>query len=245
MKRFVLFFSVIYLGITTLFAQSLSLQNAAGTIANGDTITYVTTDVNASLVSYMWVTNTSSSNVVVRVKKVILDTIPGSENYFCWTSCYLPNTYVGDTMTVRAGETNKMFSGDYDPMGHAGKSHIMYVFYNDNDPNDSIAYVAEFYAGSGVGFAQTPKVLAQAKLYPNPAKNTVVLNYSVSGTASAVEFSLRNILGSEVRHFQLLNNSGKITIDISNLENGIYFYSLKTNDKILVTRKLVIQKKDQ
>ena len=180
--------------------------------------------------------------IPVRVKKIELDTVAGSENYFCWTSCYLPQTYVGDTLHLAAGYTNKTnFSGDYDANGNVGKSRIMYVFYNDNDPNDSVAFVAEFYAGSSVGVFSNQKVSAQAKVYPNPAKTSITLNYQLSKLTDNSKFELRNILGSVVKEIKLNSISGKRKIDISGLQNGVYFYTIRMDDKVVITNKIIIQ----
>jgi len=217
-------------------------MNSSGVVNNGDTITYTSTDVNASFVSYIWVKNSSTSMIPVKVKKIELDTVPGSENYFCWTSCYLPQTYVSDTLHIAAGYTNKTnFSGDYDAMGHAGKTRIMYVFYDDNDPNDSVAFVAEFYAGSSAGIYLSQSVTAEARVYPNPAKNTITVDYQLSKLTNNVKFELRNILGSVAKEVKLQSVAGQRKIDISGLQNGIYFYTIRIDDKVVISNKIIIQ----
>lgn len=242
MKKLILIISIFYIGSLTLFAQNLSLSNSSGTVNNGDTITYTSTDAHASFVSYMWVKNNSTQTIPVKVKKVILDTVPGSENYFCWTSCYLPGTYVSGPLNIAAGFTNKSnFSGDYDANGNVGKSRIMYVFFNENDPNDSIAFVAEFYAGSSVGISSSQKVSAKAKVYPNPAKSSITLDYQLSKLTDNSKFELRNILGSVVKEVKLNNTSGQRKIDISGLQNGVYFYNIQIDDKVVISNKIIIQ----
>ena len=242
MKKLILLIGIFYIGTLTLFAQNLTLRYSGGAINNGDTITYTSTDLHASFVSYMWVKNNSTAMIPVKVKKIELDTVPGSENYFCWTSCYLPQTYVSDTLHLAAGYTNKTnFSGDYDAMGHAGKTRIMYVFFNDNDHNDSIAFVAEYYAGSATGMASNQGVSAKANVYPNPAKNHITLDYHLSKLTDNVKFELRNILGSVVKEIKLQNLSGQRKIDISGLQNGVYFYTIRIDDKVVISNKIIIQ----
>lgn len=242
MKKFILLISIIYIGSLTLFAQNISLLTSSGVVNNGDTITYTSTDPHASLVSYMWVKNNSTQAIPVRVKKIELDTVPGSENYFCWAQCYLPQTYIGDTLGIAAGFTNKSnFSGDYDANGNAGKTRIMYVFYNDNDHNDSIAFVAEYYAGSSVGIAMNKPVSAEARVYPNPAKNAITVEYQLSKLTDNVKFEVRNILGSVVKDIKLNALSGQRKIDISGLQNGVYFYTIRIDDKVVISNKLIIQ----
>lgn len=242
MKKILLSIVLFYIGTLIAFAQSFSLSYMGTNYNNGDTLTLISTDVNASFVSYMWIKNNSSSDIEVRVKKIILDTVPGTENYFCWTSCYLPFVYVGDTLVVRAGETNQdKFSGEYDSFGHAGKTRIMYVFYDDTNPSDSVAFVAEYYAGSGVGFSTVEKMKATATVYPNPARNSMTIDYEVPSSVNSVKFEIRNILGSVVKTIDLQSVAGKQKIDVTNLQDGIYFYSIIADNKSVFTKKLIIK----
>jgi hypothetical protein len=242
MKKILLVLTLIYASTLVLFAQNLSLSYDGTTYNNGDTITYSSTDVTSLIVSHMWITNNATSNMKVRAKKVILDTVPGSENYFCWTSCYLPQVYIGDTLTIKAGETNKFnFSGDYEPYGNAGKSRIMYVFYNNADPNDSVAYIAEFNAGSGVGYYTLERVDVKLNVFPNPASNFINIDFNIPGNFSQAKFEIRNVLGSVVSQTNITARNGQMSIDVSNLQRGVYFYTLMVDEQAILSKKLVIK----
>ncbi len=243
MKRILLLFTLAYFGTLVAFAQSLSLSYETTQYANGDMITYTSTSTASTIVSHMWVSNNSANDVVVRVKKIELDTVPGSENYYCWTSCYLPMVYVSDTLTIKAGEINKShFSGDYDAYGNAGKTRIMYVFYNDANVNDSVAFIAEYNAGSQVSFSTVEVMDVDMKVYPNPAQNHIFVDYRLPSKNTSATVQIRNVLGSVVHQSILTQNNGVERIDVSNLKDGVYFYSLIINDDAVVTRKLLIRK---
>ena len=241
MKKILLVFTLVYASTIMLFAQNLSLSYAGTNYSNGDTLTISTPDLNSTIVAHMWVTNNSSNPIAVRTKKIILDTIPGSDNYFCWTSCYFSQVYIGDTMTVKAGETNKMFSGDYDAYGNAGKSRIMYVFYDDANPNDSVAFVAEYHAGSGVGYVLSEKPDVKLNVFPNPAQNFVNINFDIPVNFQNAQFEIRNILGSVVSSTPIDAKNGNRSIDISSLQNGVYFYTLMIDQQAILSKKLVIK----
>ncbi|MBN2747577.1 MAG: T9SS type A sorting domain-containing protein [Bacteroidales bacterium] len=243
MKRILLIFTLAYLGTLVAFAQSLSLSYGTTQYSNGDLITFTSTSTASTIVSHMWVANNSANDIVVRVKKIELDTVPGSENYFCWTSCYLPMVYVSDTMTIKAGEINKShFSGDYDAFGNAGKTKVMYVFYNDANINDSVAFIAEYYAGSPVSFSTVEVVDVDVKVYPNPAKDFVFVDFKLPSITSSASIQIRNVLGSIVYQSMLTQNKGVEKIDVSQLKDGVYFYSLIINNDAVVTRKLLVRK---
>lgn len=242
MKKIILSLTLIYLGTILAFSQSLSLSLGSTTYNNGDSFIMVDTSTNHTMVSYMWITNNSANDIKVTVKKVIIDTVPGSENYFCWTSCYMPNVYIGDTLTIKAGQTNNThFTGEYEAYGHAGKSKIMYVFYNYNNPTDSVAYICEYHAGSGVGISNTVKAVSTAKVYPNPAKTAITIDYEIPSNANSARFEIRNILGQTVSDTKLESFEGKQKVDVSGLINGVYFYTLIVDNQSVISKKLIIK----
>ena len=77
-----------------------------------------------------------------------------------------------------------------------------------------------------------PEYSKEAKVYPNPAQNML----HVEGTGLA-EVEMFNIMGQSMLNI----NENIETVDISHLQNGIYFVRLKTNDGEK-TVKLVIEK---
>lgn len=242
MKKILLFSIISYFSVLGIFAQSIKLQDKSGNnINNGDTIVMVSTDSHATFAIGMDVINSSPTSLAVRAKKTELSIIPGSENYFCWVSCYVPSIFVSpDSLIIGANSTNKIFSGDYEANGNAGASYIRYTFFNDADYNDSIALVVKYIAGSGVGIDNSDPVVTLSNLYPNPASNKVSINYNLNGANNA-RMEIRNILGSVVKIQEINETSGQINIDVSDLTNGVYFYSFIVNEQVIKSTKLVIQ----
>ena len=78
-------------------------------------------------------------------------------------------------------------------------------------------------------------------LYPNPVKNT--LNISNSNAADIiVNIAITDINGANVYHENQVNlNSKPVSIDISNLGNGVYFVSI-FNNQIRQQQKIVVIK---
>jgi len=74
-------------------------------------------------------------------------------------------------------------------------------------------------------------------IYPNPASTqlTIEFNYNLE-TSSA--FILYDITGRKVLEQNLSKNSNKFTLDISSLQNGVYFY--KTSSDNSIKGKLII-----
>jgi len=79
-------------------------------------------------------------------------------------------------------------------------------------------------------------------LYPNPARGMVMVSITQK---AGQEYKLRlsNILGREVRTVSLQSFPGEISmpVNLSDLPAGMYFYSLLMNEKVVSTKRLVLQ----
>jgi hypothetical protein len=50
-----------------------------------------------------------------------------------------------------------------------------------------------------------------------------------------------NLLGSVVRDVQINDAIGKLKVNVSDMDDGIYFYSLLVNNETVKTQKLVVK----
>jgi hypothetical protein len=62
------------------------------------------------------------------------------------------------------------------------------------------------------------------KIYPNPTTDYL----TVTGVENAKEINISNVLGEKVMTLTTKDNK----IDVSNLNNGVYFINMTTNDKV-------------
>jgi len=79
-------------------------------------------------------------------------------------------------------------------------------------------------------------------IYPNPATNFVNLDYQLTSKVNIAQVKVFNMLGSVVKESILQKGGSKIKMDVSNLDNGVYFYSVLLNGNVYTTKKLVIRK---
>ena len=79
----------------------------------------------------------------------------------------------------------------------------------------------------------------QFNIYPNPFKNNFTLEYSVK-SVSKVKISIYNTIGQQMTILEndVSQNAGnhKINYDASELEPGIYFCKIETDDYTIVKR---------
>lgn len=78
-------------------------------------------------------------------------------------------------------------------------------------------------------------------LYPNPATNYVKISASVPLTRPSY-WQLYNGLGQVIKIEQLPTHSTEHQINLENIPNGMYFYNVEQEGKVLKSGKLFIQK---
>ena len=211
-------------------------------ISNGDTIFSATIDTNGFASEIVQIKNISATTIDVKVRKIVCDTVPGSENSICWGgSCFGASVYTSpSTVNFLANDLYSGFSADYTPLGHAGITLMRYKFYNINVSTDTICVYVQFNSMI-VGISEnTPIKASFSNSYPNPANNFTTFNYNLPNSNGNAKFVLRNLLGSTVKEIQLNDLQGSVNVPTNNLKSGVYFYSFIVDDKIVSTKKLVI-----
>lgn len=85
--------------------------------------------------------------------------------------------------------------------------------------------------------------LSLSPAFPNPAKDEVNINFSLSQAGNA-EIALFDVTGKQVEHVKLENlqaGSHSTKIDVSALNAGIYMYSVKANNAQAFSKLTVIK----
>lgn len=73
-------------------------------------------------------------------------------------------------------------------------------------------------------------------IFPNPAKDVVTISGIENNTLNKV--SIVSMLGQNIKIFESPSNK----IDISNVQDGIYFIKINLNDNKVITKKLIIKR---
>ncbi len=185
--------------------------------------------------------NNSEETINVKVRKNVRDDIEGAENTFCLGSCFDPTVTESPTsLTIEAGETTGSddFYVLFLPHGNTGEAQIIFDVYNEEFTDDMVTVT--------VNFTITPtsinilKKEVSISAFPNPAFGTsLFINYNLP-QLEKVFISIYNILGVQIFNESIINTSGKIEVDINSLPKGIYLYSLESNGRKLITKKLII-----
>ncbi|MCF6171692.1 MAG: T9SS type A sorting domain-containing protein [Bacteroidales bacterium] len=243
MKKTLLSFAAILLAVFSLNAQDLTLSWDG--VPLGDTIVTWGEPGNAEIVSHVVVHNNTSNGINMLVRRKRISMVEGSSSAFCWGLCFPPDTEESPEprLILPGGQsTDEEFSGHYYPNGKIGTSVVEYMFFNKDNEGQNVKIVVKYW-GSPAGIAEDAMVGGSiSDIYPNPATNMVNIDYELTPEVDFAKIRIVNLLGAVVKEAVVERNNTKLTMDISDLNGGIYFYSVLVNGDVYKTKKLVIQK---
>ena len=212
----------------------------------------VTGDVDdmQELAFMMHLINNGTEAVSLTCERTVVSITDGASNNFCFGTCF-PDDVSSTEVTIEPISSmdpdNPYYPYEfsahfkpYDPMTwemlpvgaeltvqytftERGGEPMTFEFYFLYDPNN----VEENFSN----------MLSNA--YPNPANNIVNFDVEMQNFASA-SIAIYNMMGQEVIRQDV--NDTHVSINVSDLTDGIYFYSLIVNNETVKTNKLVISK---
>lgn len=244
MKKLLLFLMIAIVSTSYVNAQSFTLSNDDGPLP--DTITlYQHPDTNQLIVFHAAVTNITHGILNVKVLRTNLDTVAGTVNSFCFANqCEMPTTDTsGLYLALPAGTTTDEASslkGDYYyPVGTVGTSTVKYTIFNKEDFTDHVDVVVKYSTSPTAIDENIARSISLSNVYPNPTYNTINIDYNFDVNIDGASVKIVNLLGSIVKEVEMDQNANKLSMDVSDLTAGIYFYSIVVNNEIFKTKKLV------
>ena len=190
------------------------------------------------------VMNTGSQALNIKVARKMISEVTGSENNFCWgVNCYPPFVSVSpDAETIAPQAVNNSFIADYTPNNMPGTTVIRYSFFKENS-TDSIHTTIQYNATSAV--AATKKDLNNqvgiSAPSPNPARDMTFIRFNVPANSRSNKIKLFNAIGGLVKEISLNQKQGDLVLVTSQLPDGVYFYTLQSDNNALATKKLIVR----
>ncbi len=227
--------------ITKVQAQNFSVFHEGDSLYDGKVLTLSNYDANEeAIVCWFDVKNFTNDSLHMFAQAGNVSIINGAVHAFCWGVCPAGFPVIPYVIPANS-EAAERPDGKYMPEGNLGTSQTFYKFFSDKG-NDTVKIIVN-YTYTATDVAKTPKAVENTlSAFPNPATNNVTINYSFNANGKHQRIFIKNILGVNVKEVVLSNNSGKISIPIDDLNAGIYFYSLQSDEEILATKKLVIKR---
>ena len=229
---------MMFVGFSSLSAQSISLTHEGQEVVNGETLTCE--GLLEDLFFPIDVTNTSSGSLRIICEREDISVVPETMVYFCWGQCFNPSIFISPSLSLEAGASSE-FAAHYIAMELPGVSTVRYSFYEESNPDEKFVITINFsYSGVSVADYNDTKVFSNA--YPSPANSQVKFDYDLSSEAGNAMIVLFNMMGQEVKRQSIEGHFGTLALSVSDLSEGIYFYSLVVNNKTEKTSKLVISR---
>lgn len=232
MKKTYFLLLLTMISFTGLLAQPLSLSWDGEPI--GDNLVLIGSSSDSEIIAHLVVTNNTSSDMDIKLRRTDIEVGTGTMNYFCWAgNCFPPHIDESTShLTLGPGESSSdiEFSGHLMPNGFFGDSYVEYKFFNMNDASEFVKVETQF-ASTGVGVEDKS---IEFNVYPNPASDnvTIITKYNM------VSVSILNSLGQLISHENV--GDDKYQMNTSNLDKGMYFIKL-LSDGEMITKQLIIK----
>ena len=238
MKKNLLILSCGLLSVS-LYAQSIQITGVSNNVIPNGTIVDLWCDMNASAPYEDFpINNIASTTKYIKCKRYEIFTVVGTSNLLCWLACYSPGVGVSPAVNM-PGTSNHLFTSHYYPNGMAGTTTLNYTFWDSLNPADSAWFTVRWNATpAGINPHVQPSGFI-SNIYPNPASAGTTISYQLTNADNAM-IRIYNVLGTEVKHFNVSSKDLNATVNVADLEAGIYFCSFEANDKVLATRKLTV-----
>lgn len=226
------------------YPSGLPLLSPGNSIVNNDTIVFCSEDLTSVFTEgSVKVINNSGDSMRVKVKRFGDQNICYASNQFCWTLCYSPSVSVApEHITIQNNDSTSFFHGWVTPNGTEGCCFIKYRFFNMDDTTEfadvTIKYCfATNCSAPNIGLDE--ETLISANAYPNPTSD--ILTIELENLDVDAQLIISDVTGKQISQQLIPSGTTILPINVSNLTNGIYLYTIKSNNKILLTRKFTFK----
>lgn len=142
MKKYIFLIFSLFFSLSFIQAQNIVLSHEGENLTNNQSVNFIGNANLFDMAIELVVTNNSFSTMDITCYRYEIDTITNSALYMCWANCtVLPS---GGTVTLDPGQSSDLFSAHCNPNGGFGVERSLYTFFDANNPNDSISFMAVF-----------------------------------------------------------------------------------------------------
>jgi hypothetical protein len=245
--------------VTSLFvagfasAQSLQLLDENDNDISGTTH-YEYGDLAALALTKFHVKNLTGATQAFALK-VTLEYTPSANSGLavCFgTACYsasgtvmatqIINSGVGDNIAGNAIYTDLKVSPVTWPWINCATDSAIWrvTAYDPASPGDSTSSRIIWRCDATVSIDEEMNV-ATLNAYPNPATDYLTIRYVLEGNTNNARMDLYDVLGQKVTSHALNSNKGQVNLKVDNLNAGVYFYSIKVDNKAIRTERVIVK----
>ncbi|MDD4847968.1 MAG: T9SS type A sorting domain-containing protein [Bacteroidales bacterium] len=190
----------------------------------------------------IWNQGTTAANVICR--RTDLDVIEGTSNYFCWGMCFPSTIYLSQPVPMDPDFADFWgFSAHYEmrdadfnqiPLPF-GTTSVRYSFYDERTPEDSVWVIVNYNVSSEAAINEMNAI--SSNVYPNPAKDQIFVESEMVENGTIAIF---NMVGQKIK--EVAQTSNKVAINVSELQTGVYFYTIFSDGQKMDSQRFVVSK---
>jgi len=225
-------------------SQNIVLLNDSKNIVS-NTIVDINIASSSSSTDEILVKNAASIPDTLKVVRTINTVDPGDQTQFCFGGlCYSFATNISNlTLIIAPGDTVDFAGNGFHAIFNSGPACVTrlvhYKFYNIHNFSDSTGVTLQYNCTTGIDeLFNGDGIISNA--FPNPANSVISVKYDLNGFSQNGKIIFYDILGKSVKEINLNDKQGIAKINVMELKSGIYFYSFIVDDKIISTKKIVI-----
>ena len=186
--------------------------------------------------------NIGPSDLSIGIKRYENGVQAGTQNFFGCMTFYnagdYPLLYDGFAPHQILAEDMYSFGVYHRPNGLAGVSCYLFVWYDYNNPIDSV-WANICFDTQSIGLEEiVPSV--SCEVYPNPSQGPLNFSITLDGSVSDPRLSIYDQQGRLVWEKELQSRKGKVVINEGDLTSGIYLYRIAGDDRSYYTGQFVI-----
>lgn len=204
----------------------------------------------------MKITNLTDSDILILCEREIVSSNSEAGNNFCFGNCFGDATSQAE-VNLEPG-TPLDFSAHFKPykydadwnlemMPEGSEMTVKYTFSERTLGEWTFEFYFKYDPAAG---PYDPVFVPEnyndveifSNAYPNPARNVVSFDYNMPYNAQSASVAIYNMMGQEVIRQDVNVGGSRLDINVSDLTDGVYFYSLIVNNQAVKTNKLVISK---
>lgn len=245
MKKFLL--SLIMMAFAGyVSAQSFTFEHNGETVEPGYYEVIGDIDPNTGDMAFAFnIINLTDNSFRIKCDRVILEKSEiGSVSVCMGVDCFA--SFVDNTYADIEGGSEKEFSSHFSPLNDNWEPvegsfvKVQYSFYVNEGDEPVVLEIYFKYTTASVADYSDNKIFSNA--YPNPAKNVVSFDYDMPNDVQTAAVAIYNMMGQEVLRQDLNIGGSRLDVNVSDLTDGVYFYSLIVNNQAVKTNKLVVSK---
>jgi hypothetical protein len=187
------------------------------------------------------VKNINANNLSSKARKEEISMAgSGASSSICFGgACFAPSTYVSPCKIDSAGRS-LVLNGDFTFGTSMTPSTIRYTVYSCASASDSSSFTV-VYNPSPAGIATYAMNYSMSEPYPNPTSSSLSFDYKLGNSFGNPQVMVYNLLGSLVKTVDLSETAGTIKLDVTDLDAGMYFYTLQLNGKPVTSKKFIVR----